>query len=293
MYLPDFDLHDARTTEEAIGLLDRHAPDARLLAGGTDLLIDLRTRRYSAANVISLNRIAELRGIRKRGDSVHIGALTSITQVVNSTLLLERFPAIMDAASRMASHQIRNLATVGGNIACAAPCADLPPILITMNASIALRSKEVERIVPLETFFTGPRETIIEAGEILTDVILPKAPSGSGAAYSRFGLREGNSIAVAGVAAGILLGRDGGIVKARMALAAVAPTPKLVGAVEEHLRGGTPSAELFSEAAEIAAGEANPISDVRGSTGYRKELVRVLAKRALDRALERAKGVAS
>jgi carbon-monoxide dehydrogenase medium subunit len=290
LYLPDFELHDAASLDEASELLGRYAGDARLLAGGTDLLVDLRTRRYRAAHVISLNRLGELRGVRGNGGGLRIGALTTIGRLVRSGALRGHYEAILDAATRMASQQIRNLATVGGNIACAAPCADLPPILIVMDASIDLRSASGERTVPLDAFFTGPRETTIAPGEVLTAVRVPAQKAGFGAAYARFGQRAGNAISVAAVAASLWLDKGGTIREGRIALGAVAPIPLVVSRAAERMRGAEPSAETFSELSALAMEAAQPICDVRGSADFRRELVGVLTRRALGRALERAKG---
>jgi carbon-monoxide dehydrogenase medium subunit len=269
VYLPDFELHEAASLDEASELLGRHAPDARLLAGGTDLLVDLRTARYRVGHVISLKGVPELRGVEEDDDGLTIGAMTSISGLAESTAVRGRCPAILDAALRMASHQIRNRATVGGNIGCAAPCADLPPILIVMNASIVLRrSAGGERTLPLDAFFTGPRETVIAPDEVLTTVRLPRPAAGSGAAYARFSLREGNAIPVAGVAAALRLNEDGTIGEARLALGAVAPTPLLVPSAAELLEGTEPSDEAFSGAADLAMAAAEPIYDVRGSADW-------------------------
>jgi carbon-monoxide dehydrogenase medium subunit len=293
MYLPEFELHEAGSTEEAIELLTRHAPDAKLLAGGTDLLVDLRTGRVSTGHMISLNKISDLRGVAEKGKGLWIGALTTVTRLVGSSAAHERYPAILDAASKMASLQIRNLATVGGNIASGVPCADLPPILIVMNASVTLKSSEGERIVPLDTFFTGPRQTALTNHEVLTDIHVPRPPPTSGSAYTRFNLRDGNAVSVAGVAAGLWLNEDGTIRGSRIAMGAVAPIPKYVPSVSDLLDGETPSEEIFAAAANRTMEAAEPISDVRGSADFRRELVGVLTRRALDGALARAKGVTS
>jgi carbon-monoxide dehydrogenase medium subunit len=245
VYVPDVELHQAATLDEAATLLARYGPTARLLAGGTDLLVDLKTGRVSARHLVSLKRIDGLRGISKTGAELRIGALTTIAEIERSALVREEYPAILDAASQMAARQIRNMATTGGNIACGVPCADLPPILTAMNASLALWSPGGEREVRLETFHTGARETVLRSNEVLTAIRVPQPPARFGAAYARFAQRDGNAIAV------------------------------------------------FRAAAAAARAAAEPITDVRGSADFRRELVEVLTRRALERALERAMGAAS
>ncbi len=288
MYLPDVELHQAINLDEAGSLMARYAPDARLLAGGTDLLVDLKTGRVSARHLVSLNRLDALRGVSKTGVGLRIGALTTVTRLACSPWVRTGYEAILDAALQMAARQIRNMATVGGNIACAVPCADLPPILTAMNASVTLWSATGEREVPLETFFTGPRQSVRRDDEVLTAVRVPEPPRGFGAAYARFAQRDGNAIAVAGVAASLLLDADGAVREARVVLNAVAPVPKLVREAGDVLAGRPPEEEAFRAAAAVAREAAEPITDVRGSAELRRELVEVLTRRALRSALARA-----
>ena len=291
MYLPDIELHEATTLTEASTLMKRYAPAARLLAGGTDLLVDLKTERVSVAHLVSVNRIDALRGISITDSGLRIGALTTISELERAPIVRERFAPILDAACEMAAPQIRNVATVGGNIACAVPCADLPPILTVMNARVLLWSLAGERSVPLGAFFVGPRRTVLRDDELLTAVVVPDPPPGFGAAYARFALRDGNAIAVAGVAAALLLDDDDKdtIIDARIALGAVAPTPKLVESARALLVGRPAGEDLFNEAACAAMKAAEPIADVRGSVEFRRELVGVLTRRALTTAHRRGR----
>jgi carbon-monoxide dehydrogenase medium subunit len=198
--------------------------------------------------------------------------------------------ALLDATRQMAAPQVRNLATVGGNIASAVPCADLPPILIALNASVVLWSPRGERAVPLDQFFTGPRQTVRRDDEVLTAVLVPNPPPRFGAAYARFALRDGNAIAVAAVAASLLLNVDGTIRDARIVLGAVAPVSLPAHDAAKLLVNAPPSDESFQRAATAAMAAAQPISDVRGSAEFRRELVGVLTKRSLQSARERASG---
>jgi carbon-monoxide dehydrogenase medium subunit len=288
MHIPDVELHQVNTLDEAAALMARHAPDARLLAGGTDLLVDLKTGRVSVCHLVSLNRLDEMRGVTETGEGLRIGALTTISELESSTVVRERYVPILDAAGQMAARQIRNRATAGGNVSCAVPCADLPPILTAMNATVRLWSPGAEREIPLDGFYTGPRQTVRRDDEVLTSIEVPKPPAGFGAAYERFAQRDGNAIAVAAVAASLLLDGEGTVREGRLVLNAVAPTPKSVRKAAKALAGRPADDEAFRAAAILAREAAEPISDARGSAEFRRELVEVLARRALGRALERA-----
>jgi CO/xanthine dehydrogenase FAD-binding subunit len=288
--LTDIEFHEANTLKEASECMARYAPNARLMAGGTDLLVDLKTGRIGANHVVSLNRIAALRGLVTTNGSLRMGALTTPHQLWASTTIWERFPAILDAVRDMAVPQIRNMATVGGNIASAVPSGDLPPILIVLKASVILWSSSGEREVPLEDFFLGPRKTVRRDEEILTEIHLPYPPPRFGAAYVPFALREANGCSVAAVAASLLLDQKGIIQDARVCLGAVAPIPMLVKAAKAALVGKVADQAAFLRAAEEAMKISRPISDIRSSAVYRQELVGVLTRRALDSARQRALG---
>ncbi|MCP4246272.1 MAG: xanthine dehydrogenase family protein subunit M [bacterium] len=288
MYLPVVTLHESASLEQAAELMARHGPGARLLAGGTDLLVDLKTGRIQADHLISIGRIPELHGISQTPDGLRIGTLTTIAELLADPIIQQQFAPIIDAAAEMAAPQVRNAATVGGNIASAVPCADLPPILMVLGASVALWSPDGQRRVALDAFFRGPRQTVRREDEVLTAVEVPFAPPSFGAAYARLSLREGNAIAVAGVAAGLHFD-DGGIIReARLALGAVAPVPTLVEAAGQALAGKPLDEATITEAADLAVQAAQPITDVRGSADYRRDMVGVLTRRALEKARQRA-----
>lgn len=288
--MPDIELHASTSLEHAGDLMERYGPDARLLAGGTDLLVDLKGGRVSARHLVSLNQIDALRGISNEDEGLLIGALTTVTELNQSPAIRERFDAILDASSQMAAPPIRNAATIGGNIASAVPCADLPPILIAMGASVRLWSRDGERAMPLDEFITAVRCTALRANEILTAIHVPTPSRGFGAAYVRFGLREGNAIPVAGVAVGLVLADDQRIQDARVVLGAVAPVPKMVKSAASILVDSVIGEDVFAAAARAAMEAAEPISDIRGSADFRRELIDVLTRRALTTACNRAKG---
>jgi len=263
---------------------------ARFLAGGTSLVVDLKTDRYQSDHVISLNRISSLRGISSVDNGVRIGALTTLGEVATSDLIRAKCLVIREAAREMASPQIRNLGTVGGNIVGAVPCADLPPVMTVTHATVSLWSPSGVRNMPIEEFFVGPRETVRRKDEILTEVIVPEPPARFGAAYARFGLREANSVAVAAVAASLLLTADGTVDRARICLSAVAGKPTLVAEAQSALAGKPLDESSLGRAAEAAMATARPISDVRGSAHYRRDLIGTLTRRALLTAQMRAAG---
>lgn len=285
MHIPSIEVHKAASLEEASALLGRFAPDVRLLAGGTDVLVDLKSERIDVGHLVALGGIAKLRGVTQDAGGLRIGALTTLAELDRSPLVTGANAALRDATSQMATPQVRNAATVGGNIAGAVPCADLPPILIAMKASALLWSAAGERSVALEDLIVGPRLTSLREGELLAAVTVPRAPARFGAAYSRFGLREANAIAVAGVAAGLELNDDQTVRGARIVLCAVAPVPKRVDA--GFLAGRVLDEAGLDRAAAAAMEAAEPISDLRGSAGYRRRLVGTLTRRALASARQR------
>lgn len=288
MYVPEFSLYDAESLEAASEFIKRHGSKARLLAGGTDLFVDLKTKRVHVDHLISIQRIATLHGIEDSPRGLRIGALTTISQLNRAEVVRSKFRPLIDATSQMAAPQVRNAATVGGNIASAVPCADLPPILTAMNASVTVWSDGHERSAPLESFIVNVRETRLQLGEILTAVFVPHQPARFGAAYARFALRDGNAIAVASVAASLRLDADDKIQESRLVLGAVSPVPVFVSSAASAIKGCRPGEEAWELAAGHAAAAARPICDVRGSADYRREIVVVLTKRALWNAYRRA-----
>lgn len=292
MHVPAVEYHEADSLEAAAELLGRYAPDVRLLAGGTDVLVDLKTARTGAGtgHLVSLGGIAALRGVAETEAGLGIGAMTTLSELDRAPVVADRYPVLHDATSRMAAPQIRNAATVGGNLAGAVPCADLPPVLLVCDASVVLWSPAGERTVPIGDLLVGPRRTNLKSDEVLVRVIVPAPAPGFGAAYARFALRNGNAIAVAAVGASLQLDNAGTVTDARVSLGAVAPTPRLVEPAAQALVGRAPDEDAVAVAAEAAMKAAQPISDVRGSAEYRRTIVGVLTGRAIAEARRRAQG---
>ncbi len=288
MTLPKFEYLSPKTIQEACSLLSQHGDKAQVIAGGTDLLVKMKGRLVTPGYVIGLKGIPKLDYIEADASGLKIGALATIESILSSSGIQQRFPMLASAASRMATTQIRNMATVAGNLCNAAPSADSAPPLICLGAKVKLVSPEGERVVALEEFFTGPGETVLKAGEILAEIQVPQQPANTGGAYLKLS-RTSVDLAVVGVGALVTLQGKGELCsEARIVLGAVAPTPLRAVKAEGVVKGKKIEDGLIEEVAGIASEEARPITDVRGSIYYRTEMVRVLTKRALRQALQQA-----
>ncbi|ABB32363.1 molybdopterin dehydrogenase FAD-binding [Geobacter metallireducens RCH3] len=285
MYMPDFEYHTPETLTEACALLDELGEQATVLAGGTDVLHKMKVGKLAPGHLVSLKNLDDLRTIsHEPGRGIVMGALTSHNAIYTSRLLQKRYLSLPMAAHTMASNQICNMGTVGGNIVNGVPSADLPPILIALNASIRLVSSKGERTMPLEDFFHGSAETVIAPGELLADITIPDQPT-TGSTYMKFGLRRSGALAVVGVAVSVTV--KGDILEdVRIVLASAAPTVMRARKAEDRLRGKKISDELLAEAGEEAAAESRPRDSIRGSAEYRRNLVGVLTKRALRKAID-------
>ncbi len=262
---------------EASDILARYGGTARVVAGGTDLLLKMKANRLAPQAVINIKRIPDLRGL-VLNSHLSIGALTTLEELRCSPTVRQHYAVLADAAATMASIQIRNLATIGGNVCNAAPSADLAPILIALKAVARIAGAQGERCVPLDEFFLGPGKTVLAADELLAaiDVPLPSGP----ALYLKHSPRACMDIAVVGVGLSLRM-EDQRCAEARIVLGAVAPTPLRARRAEDELIGGAPTAERLERAAQIAAEEARPIDDVRGAAWYRRKMIEVLTRRGL------------
>ena len=268
------------TVAEAVAAL--RAGDARALAGGTDLVPQLREGRRTAGRVVDLKHIPEMTAIAALPDGgVSIGAAATATAVARHAEVARRHPAVGLSAQLIGGVQVQNRASLGGNICNAAPSADGVPALICLGARAVVAGLEGRREMAVEEMFAGPGRTCLAAGELLVAIRLPAAQLRSAACYLRFTPRREMDIAVAGSGVWLRLGGDGSIADARVVLASVAPTPIRAPAAESKLMGEKPSGALFEEAGRLAAKDARPISDTRGSADYRRTLVAVLTARAL------------
>ncbi|MDA1280060.1 MAG: xanthine dehydrogenase family protein subunit M [Chloroflexi bacterium] len=285
--MPNFDYEAPTSLAEALELLARPG-EVRPLAGGTDIIDQLKSNRRNADLVVDLKRVPELLGISFNGAGLRIGSAVSCTVVHKFTAEHGGYDALVDSAELVGSIHIQNRASVGGNVCNAAPSADTIPALLIHEAVAHTSSISGEREIPLIDFFAGPGQTVLQKGEILRELVLPTPSKDTASAYLRFIPRNEMDIAVAGVGSLIEIDRaTGNVLKARIALASVAPTPVRAYAAEESLEGSPISAEAIDQAADLAVGSAVPITDVRGSADYRKELVRVLPIRTLNKCIER------
>ena len=282
--MKNFEYFEPTTLAEASHLFTQE--HAQLLAGGTDLVIGMKAYTETPQSVISLQKISGLTGITT-DNGITIGAMTKVREVELSEDIQKYHTALAEGASEIGSIQIRNLATIGGNIAHASPAADTVAGLLVADAHVAIASADGERTVPINELFTGPGQTVLKPGEIITQFRLPNPPSGSH--YIKHKIREVMDLAFIGVASAVNLD-NGTITDARIGLAAVAPTPIRATEAENLLKGKIPTPELLAQAGEAAAAAASPISDLRCSAEHRKEMVNVLTRRTLQHALDRARG---
>lgn len=262
---------------------------ARVLAGGTDLIPQLRERRRSARVVVDVKHIPELSAItRSAAGEWALGAAASITALGRSARLVQDYPGLVEAARLIGSLQIQSRATLGGNLCNGAPSADAVPLLISLGAKARIVGRGGARTVDVESLPLGPGKTSLNSGEVLVAVVLPSRPARSAARYLRFTPRREMDIAIAGAGVAVTLAAGGEIERARITLASVAPVPLRAVRAEARLAGERPTAALLAEAAKIAGSEARPISDTRGSADYRRELVEVLTRRALEASVAEA-----
>jgi CO/xanthine dehydrogenase FAD-binding subunit len=276
----EFVYESPRTIEDAVAAMG--AGDARALAGGTDLVPQLREGRRRAGRVVDLKRIPELTAIVALPDGgFGIGAAATATAVARHAGLAAAYPAVTQSAQLIGGVQIQNRASLGGNICNAAPSADAVPALLCHEARALIAGRNGRREMTVESVFRAPGRTALEPSEILVSVLLPPAAPRSAAKYLRFTPRREMDIAIAGAGAWLRLDAGGAIAEARIVLASVAPTPIRAPSAERRLIGERPTRPLLEEAGRLAAGDARPITDTRGSADYRRSLVAVLTARAL------------
>ena len=276
------------TVEAAVALLAAE-PAALPLAGGTDLVIDLRTGRAAAALLVDLTAIPGLAGVTGDRTTIRIGAMTTVRSIETDRILCLRAPALVEAARVLGSVQIRNMATLGGNLCHATPSADLPPALMVHDAEAVIHGPDGERRIPVAGLFTGPGATCLSGAELLAEVELVAPGDGFGSCYLRQTVRRAMDLAGVGVAASLRV-VDGVVRNARVALGAVAPRPLLVGGMDAQLAGRPLDRSAAEDAGRTAADASSPITDVRGTERYRRRVVETLVARALKIAAARATG---
>ena len=285
-----FELVSAKDSRHAVALLAEHAPSARILAGGTDLLVDLKSSPHTPRVVIDISRAEDLKIIARTDEGLSIGALVTHAEIMRSPLIREMFPALAEAAHSIGAVQTRNLGTLGGNLVTGVPSMDSGPTLLALDALVTVAGPAGRRQMPLGEFFVAPRKTALQPAELLAEIVIPRQNLGKPAQFLKFGLRKGQALALVNVAASLWVDWDTNVfVAPRIALGAVAPTVIRASKAEALLEGRAVTPEAMAEAGRMAAGEARPINDFRASAAYRRELIAVLTKRALEGAYARAR----
>ena len=274
----------ADTPEECIGYLAEYGGEARLLAGGTDLIPRMAQGRLSVRALIDLARIPELNRIESGDGGVLIGAMRRLGAVQKEGLLSGPLDVLRQCAGHVSSMQIRNAATLGGNVCNASPAADTVPGLLVLDAVALTYGRQGPGETPLESFFTGPGRTVLQPGELLIGLRIPHPPLHTGAAYRKYAIRGDSDISIVGAGARLTLDKQGRIAEARIALASAGPAPLRMKGEEKMLAGLLPEAKAFKEAAESCAENCSPVTDHRATKEYRKEMIRLWVEDALQAA---------
>lgn len=288
MLLPKFDYHEPQSLDEACEVLNHYGERARPLAGGTDLLVNLKKKLLHAEHLVSLGRVKEISGIERINGKVRIGAAVRVAEITESPLIEADLPALGHSAGALGTPLIRNRATIGGNVGSARPAADLPPALIAYGASLTLQSRDDRREMPVADFFKGPGLSRLRPDEIITEIRVPVPEGPAAAGYLNLGVRQSQDCNIVNVAAYLALDADAEtIASARVVLGSVGPTALRAAAAEALLVGSAPDDALFERAGRAASADCSPILDFRGSAEYRRAMVAVLTQRTLGIALAR------
>lgn len=282
--IPKIEYYKFKNLDDTLKFL-RECPDSKILAGGTDLVIQLRSGKTTARKIVDISRINGLRYIRDEEKYIRIGALTTIEELKDSGIIRDHAQPLWKAVNNFAVWQIRNIATIGGNICNASPAADTVPPLIVLDTKLKLQNIDGQREVKVEEFFKGPGETIIEKDEVLTEVVVPKKDNSWRYSFIKLGKRHSHILSIVNVAVGLKIDNDV-IEDVIIALGSVAPTPVRAKSVENYLKEHRISREVLEEASQQVVRDVRPISDVRASAEYRVEMSKILVKRALNECLE-------
>jgi carbon-monoxide dehydrogenase medium subunit len=281
-----FDYHAPRSVADAIQLLAGLGPDAKVLAGGHSLLPMMKLRFAQPTHLVDLARIADLRGIAQVGNEIHIGAMTTEHDLLRSALLAEKVPLLVEGAGWIADPQVRYKGTIGGDISHGDPGNDHPALMLALDASFVLKGPGGERVVKADGFFLGLYATLLEPGEILTQIRIPVPPAGTGWSYSKLKRKTGDFATAA--TAVLLRMRGESVVKASIALTNAGPTALKASAAEDHLAGKPINDATLDEAARLAVGVCDPSPDQRGDTAYKLAMCGEMTRRALQVAHARA-----
>ncbi len=281
--LSHFEYLTPRTIAEACALLTKYQGKASIKAGGTDLLVSMKGKEITPQYVVDIKSIPDMDYIKSAGrEGVRIGALATMSAIESSPIIKEGFSVLASAASQMGSATIRNMETIGGNLGRAAPSADTAPALIGLGARVKTVSSRGERTIGLEKFFLGPGKTALQSDELITEIQIPATAPNTRGIYLKMPAGKRTGIAVVGIAAIVTLDTTNkNLTEVKIVLGAVAPTPIRAITAEEVIKGKAIDGQLIARAAKAASEEAKPISDIRASASYRKEMVKVLTAQAL------------
>ncbi|RLG82607.1 MAG: xanthine dehydrogenase family protein subunit M [Thermoprotei archaeon] len=282
--LPQFKYYKPQTLDEALRLLNE-LDDAKVMAGGTDLLIDMRIGRLRPKNIIDINDLNELRHIVDEGKYIHIGALTRLQELIDSEIVREKLPILYEAIYHMASWQIRNRGTIGGNLCNASPAADTAPPLMVLEAKLRAISIKGERTIDIRDFFIGPRKTLLNKNELLKEIIVP-VYKGYGYSYMKLGRRNSFTLSIVSVASLVKI-EDNVFSDVRIALNSIAPTPIRAFSVEKYLVGRKVTIDNVKAASKLVVKDISPITDIRATAEYRRDMAIILTFDALGIALKR------
>jgi len=287
MIPPSFEYLRPKTIPEAIAFLQQYGDDAKILSGGQSLIPMMKLRLARPGYLVDINRIVGLSHIKEEGGFLKIGGLTREAELEASPVVRAKYPIILDTAHVIADPQVRNLATVGGNLAHGDPANDHPATMLALGAQIVATGPKGERVIPVEDFFLSLFSTALQHDEILTEIRIPIPPPRSGGAYLKLERKVGD-FATAAIAAQLTLDGNGVCQKVGIGLTNVGPTPIKARKAEDFLRGKKLDGSAIAQAGEFAADESEPSADLRGPVEYKKSLVKELTKRSLTRAVERA-----
>ncbi|MCI4671041.1 MAG: xanthine dehydrogenase family protein subunit M [Bacteroidia bacterium] len=283
-----FDYSAPGSLEEAISLLKEHGDDAKILAGGHSLIPMMKLRLAEPEHLIDINNIPGLSYVKEEDGKLKIGALTTETELEYSAAAEGRFPIFKDVSKLIADPQVRNLGTIGGNIAHGDAANDHPAVMMALNAEVEITGENGARMVGIDDFFFGFYMTAVQPNEILTGIQFPLPPKGTGNAYHKLERKVGD-YATAGVAVQISVDSNNVCTNVGIGLTNVNPKPLRAKRSEDHLKGKVLSPDLIQEAAQMASEDCSPSPDLRGSEEYKRAMVGVLTKRMINKALERAK----
>jgi carbon-monoxide dehydrogenase medium subunit len=289
MYPQEFDYFVPKTVDEALSFLSAHE-NAKVLAGGQSLIPIMKTRVASFDYLVDLSNISDLRYIRKDGSEIHIGAMTTTGDIESSSLIRKDLMVLAETASQIADPQIRNVGTIGGNCSHGDPGNDMPALMLALNARYVIRGKEGRKEIKASNFYKGSFETALNGEEILTEIIVPATPHGTGAAYVKHKRRAGD-FSIAAVAAFISLDGSSHCESAGIGMTSVGPTSIKAIEAERYLEGKQLTKDVISKAAEIMVSESDPMEDSYSSSEFKKEILGLVGKEAIAKAFDRASGV--